>query len=237
MKPDHSSLVSARLDREWRTISHRTRIVATVRSWEVTDVPFDDLDELLALAGYRVPLSTESNDVLLRIVQRAATDDLAARIVLQRILPGLLSQVSRRRAFGDRDSGFEELLGAAWLAIRSARIDHRPEQVAANIVRDAGYRAFVAPARRKSATEVAVDPRTLDETPSVVRVSACEELAGILADARAGGFPPTDLDLVRHLLQVGSPATVARERKITTRTVRNRRDRITARLRRHCEAA
>ncbi len=225
-------LVSGRLDREWAAIRRRPRVLATVRSWGVTDRPFDDLDELLALAGYRVPLSAATNAVLVRIVERAATDDLAARIVLQRILPGLLATVRRRCPRTDRGGGFEELLGAAWLAIRSARTDHEPAQIAANIVRDAGYRAFVAPARRKSATEIVVDPRVLDDAPSVVRISAGEELAALLADARAEGFPPADLDLVRRLLEVGSPAAVAREHEVTTRTVRNRRDRIALKLRR-----
>jgi hypothetical protein len=84
---------------------------------------------------------------------------------------------------------------------------------------------------------VAVDPRALDDEPVARAVTACEELAELLGDARRAGFDPIDLDLVRDLLRTGSPAAVAAERKVTTRTVRNHRDRVTYRLRRLAEAA
>lgn len=228
--------LSARLDAEWARIRSRPPLVARARAWGVTDVPFDDLDELLELAGYRVENTLERNDVLVRLVEIAHTDELASRIVLQRVLPGLLAIVRRRRQPGSWGS-FEELIGAAWLAIRSCRTDRQPERVAAAIVRDAAYRAFIAPVRRLSASEVSVDPRTLEETPFTVILSPCEELAMLLGDALTAGLPRRELDLLRDLVRAGSPATVAAERKVTTRTVRNHRDRATARLRRLALAA
>ena len=222
---------SVALDREWSLIRRRPRVVARARSWGVTAIPFDDLDELLALAGYRVEGTPAHNEVLLRLVELARTDDLASRVVLQRVLPGLLATVRRRHQPDHSGGTLEELVGAAWLAIRSCRTERQPTHVAANIVRDASYRAFIAPARRLSSTEVSVDPKTLDETPAPTTTSSCEELATLLADARAAGVPPADLDLVRDLVRAGSPSTVAADRHVTTRTVRNHRDRITARLR------
>jgi len=229
--------LSGRLDQEWAHICRRPRHVAEARGWGVTDVPFADLDELLALAGYRVEGTAEHNAVLVRLVRLARSDDLASRIVLQRVLPGLLAAARRRREPGDGGQTFEELVAAAWLAIRSCRTEHDPAHIAANIVRDAAYRAFIAPGRRLSATEVSVDPKTLDETPAVIVTSAWEELATLIADARDAGMPSADLDLLRHLVRAGSPATVAKEREVTTRTIRNRRDRVTARLRRLALAA
>ena len=117
------------------------------------------------------------------------------------------------------------------MTIRHAH-PHGKEHVAANLVRDAAYRAFTAPGRRLSSTEIAVDPRTLDEEPYVARIGPCEELATLLADARTFGVPTTDLDLIRELATVGSPGRVAALRAVTPRTVRNHRDRATARLRR-----
>lgn len=228
--------LSARLDREWEAIRRRPRVVAIVRGWGVTDVDFADLDELLVLAGYRVESTPARNDVLVRLVDLARADDLASQIVLQRVLPGLLATVRRRRFPGDAGS-FEELVGAAWLAIRSCRTERQPAHVAANIVRDAAYRAFIAPARRRSASEVAVDPKTLDDTPSTTTTSPFEELAALLAEARSAGIPTGDLELFRDLVRVGSPSTLAAERKVTTRTIRNHRDRATARLKRLTQAA
>jgi hypothetical protein len=176
------------------------------------------------------------NEVLRRLARLGRHDELAARVVLQRELPGLLAAVARRRR--SPDGAFEELVGAAWVTIRSSRTRWDHEQVAANIVRDAAYRAFTAPFRRRSATEIAVDPHTLDETPAVCEVSAGEELATLLAEARAEGVPTSDLDLVRDLVVVGSPGRLARQRQVTPRTVRNHRDKATAQLRRvACDAA
>jgi hypothetical protein len=229
MRSDRT-LLSARLDDDWHRLRHRPAAIGRARSWGVTDVAFGDLDELLVLAGYAGDRTPAQNEVVRRLLARSEHDDLAARVVLQRVLPGLLAAVrGGRRA---HDGAFEELVGAAWLAIRSGRVDRRSDHVAANIVRDAVYRAFTAPRRRRSATEIAVDPHTLDETPAVTRVGACEELATLLAEARADGVPTSDLDLVRDLVAVGSPGRVAAQRRITPRTLRNHRDRATARLRR-----
>jgi hypothetical protein len=122
------------------------------------------------------------------------------------------------------------------MAIRASRTERAPQQIAANIVRDAAHRAFVAPRRRMSATEVAVDPRTLDETPYVHPICAGEELATLLADARAGGVATVDVDLVRDLVSVGSPGRLAAARKVTPRTIRNHRDRAATNLRQFAAA-
>jgi DNA-directed RNA polymerase specialized sigma24 family protein len=193
----------------------------------VTDRVFADLDELLGLAGHRSERTAEANAVLGRLVDAGQVDQLASRVVLQRVLPGLLAAVRRQGPDGD----LEELIGAAWLAIRSYRTDRRPERIAANLVRDATYLAFTAPRRRRSATEVAVDPRRFDETPADDSLNAFQELAGLLAAARRAGLPDEDAELVRRLVRTGSPSAVAAEWNVTTRTVRNRRDKATARLR------
>jgi hypothetical protein len=232
--PALQHVLSARLDREWRLLRRRPAAVARALGWGVTDVAFDDLDELLALVGYHHPPAADRNDALVRLVEIGQDDDLAARIVLQRVLPGLLAVIARRRR--SDDGSFEELIGAAWMAIRACRTERAPQQIAANIVRDAAHRAFVAPRRRMSATEVAVDPKTLDETPYVPRICAGEELATLLADARAGGVAAAHVDLVRDLVAVGSPGRLATARKVTPRTIRNHRDRATANLRQFAAA-
>jgi hypothetical protein len=201
--------------------------VARARAWRVTDRVFADLDELLALAGHRTERTAEANAVLGRLVDAGRVDQLASRVVLQRMLPGLLAAVRRQGPDGDLD----ELIGAAWLAIRSYRTDRRPERIAANLVRDATYLAFIAPRRRRSASEVAVDPRRFDETPADDSLNAFQELAGLLAAARQAGLPDEDAELVRRLVRTGSPSAVAAEWNVTTRTVRNRRDKATARVR------
>jgi hypothetical protein len=225
-RPNRLTL-AARLDHEWDVLRSRPHIVARARSWRATSTPFADLGELLALAGHRTARTREANAVLGRLVDAARTDELASRVVIQRLLPALLAIVRRR---GSRN-GLEELIGAAWLAIRSYRTDRRPERIAANLVHDAEHAAFIAPGRRRMASEIPIDPQLFDETPAEIVLASCEELANLLAEARRAGIPNEDVDLVRHLVRVGSPTIVAAECHVTTRTVRNRRDRAAAHLR------
>ena len=222
--------LSTRLHDEWRSIRRRPHLVARARRWGVTEQPFSDLGELVVLAGFGLPPSTAANEVLRRLVGVAHEDELAERVVLERLMPGLLGIV-RKRPSVDPHGSLEELIGAACLAIHAYDTARRPHRVAANLVRDAGYRAFTAPLRRRSASEVCIDPHALDETPAVVVVSAAEELALLMAEARIAGIDQCDLDLFRALLRHGSPAIVAAERNVTTRTIRNHRDRTAARIR------
>lgn len=223
--------LSSRLDDEWQVLRRRPAVLAHTIAWHVTDTPIEDLDDLLRMCGWRTTPSPAANELLRRLVEHARTDELAARVVLQRILPGLLAIVRRRRRDADPEGCFEELVGAAWLVINAYRADRRRDRVASNLVRDASYRAFTAPSRRRSATEVCVDPHMLDETPAVVVLSSGEELATLMAEGRLAGVDRGDLDLFRELLQGESPSEIASTRKVTVRTVRNHRDRTARRLR------
>jgi hypothetical protein len=228
--------VSAQLQREWERLRSRPAIVDRARGWGVTDCGFDDLDALLELAGFRTVATDETEAVLRRLVIRAADDELAARIVLQRVLPGLLAIVRRRQSrLGD--DMLEHLVAAAWIAIRTFAPNRRPACMAAALIGQADHACFCRPGRRKSSSEVTFDPARVTGMPDEGRVSACEELADVLADARAAGVPNTDLELVRHLLRTGSPGQVARDLQVTARTIRNRRDRVTRRLRQAALAA
>ena len=228
--------VAPRLQREWDRLRYRSRSIGRAREWAVTDVVFDDLDGLLALAGFRTQATDETEAVLRRLVIRAVDDELAARIVLQRVLPGLMAVVRRHHAqFGD--DMLEHLVAAAWIGIRTFTPNRRPACLAAALIADADHACFSRPGRRKSLTEVTFDPARVTRMPDERRPTACEELAGVLADARAAGVPATDLELVTRLLQTGSPGQVARDLHVTARTIRNRRDRVTDHLRRAALAA
>ena len=130
----------------------------------------------------------------------------------------------------------DQIVGAAWIAIRTYRCEVRRDHVAGNLVRDAAYAAFVLPQRRMSATEISLDPRILDDRPAVERESPCDELTRVLAEAQEDGVPTSDVDLVRELLRDGSEA-VAAARQVSSRTIRNRRARATARIRELAVAA
>jgi hypothetical protein len=231
--------LSTRLDREWAHLTTRIAVVRRARSWAITDAPFGTLDELLALAGHRTtdamdgpdPTAAARADELLgRLLALAPTEPIAARVVLQRILPGLMSIV---RAEQRRDAGTDamsELVAEAWVTITRPRSDALPSSdVAARLLNEARHRAFVRPRRRRRiAEEFGVDIDVAVPAHS----SSFDEVVAVLAEARRGGLPAAHLDVVRGLLDHGTSRRLAAATGITARTVYNRKRDAVARIRR-----
>lgn len=229
--------IRPRLEQEWSRLRHRPTAVTRARSWHVTEDDFDDLDGLLRLAGFGVPSTTATSEVFHRLVETGRHDDLAARVALQRLLPGLLAVVRRRAADSDGPDGLlEEIVGAAWIMIRCYDLDRRPACLAAALVWGADHRAFRTGtqlrARRERRAGASIMDRMLDVWPDrSTAATPHDELAEVLADARSAGVDEDDLWLVQRLVETGSTEAVAAELGVTARTIRNRRDRVTYRLR------
>ena len=217
-----------RLVLEWTRLRSRPQHLRTASTWRIVDGPVASLDEVLTAVGYESTPTPDAERRLRRLVGIARDDELAARVVLQRILPGLLAVVRRRR--GQADHVFEELLGAAWIAVRTYNPARAPHSIAAALISDADYGAFRAGARRRSSTERPAGAE-VDDLPHVHEPSACEQLAALFVDALDAGIAPADLDLLRQLLDAPTTNELAAVMRITPRTIRNRRDRITTRLR------
>lgn len=217
-----------RLALDWTRLRTRPDHCATADGWQLVDEPVRDLRQILDAVGFEQPADAACEARLRRLVGIAAEDDLAARIVVQRLLPGLLAVVRRRR--GQSDHVFEELLGAVWIAIRTFNPARSPRSIAASLIADADYAAFRAAARRRSAEEWPTD-LDFDARPDVAEPSSYEQLAEVLADAEAAGVDAADLDLVRMLLAAPTANHLAEVMQITPRTIRNRRARAVAKLR------
>ena len=136
---------------EWRRAAVNRRNVATANAWGLPGDPVRDLFELVHRAGFERPADdNEADEYLSRLVQLAKTEQLAARAVLQRIMPGLLNISARRAPITDGGiaGAFERLISAAWVVIKGFPIDTRPRRVAANLLLDVEYAAFVRDERR-----------------------------------------------------------------------------------------
>jgi hypothetical protein len=228
----HVSL-SEWLEREWRSLAQRPGVLDTVRSWNVIapGAPrIVSLDDLLRRTGFRTSASAAADAVLCRLVDLAATEPLAARIVLQRILPGLFAIAREEQQREPRTDAFDVLYAEAWMSIQQYRTASRSTQVAARLLSDARCRAFTNPRRRRRVVEVLRPPHRLEEPPPP-DPSPFEELTTLLTDVRACGLPDGDLDVVRGLLRYDSAAGYAVHAKVDQRTVRYRRDRSVARIR------
>ena len=229
----HTSLLphntGGRLALEWTRLRTRPSAVRGANRWHLLDHPVDDLDQILRAIGFETANSVDAEQRLRRLVVIAADDELAGRVVVQRLLPGLLAVVRRRRRFDGGDDVFDELLGAAWEIIRTFNPGRRPSCLAAALIADADYRAFRSEHRRKRHETVHL---AAPEThPDTVVTHPSDELTELFREAIAIGVPEADIELLRQLLDAPTAIALARELRVTPRTVRNRRDRITRRLR------
>lgn len=228
------------LDNEWDRLRVSRRCLRHVKSWAADDAPpaftrvvaeVSDLDELISATQRGVQPAGSDDTILLRLVEMSRHDQLAGRIVIQRILPGLISRAIRYRSFHDGIDPTEIVVATAWIAIRSFDVDRRGRHVAAALISDAVYQAFRQPLRRRSSAEVAMAPGSFHRLIAEQPTHPIVELADVIRDAHAAGVPDRDIDLLRQLARTESPRLVARDRHITDRTIRTHRARAVARVR------
>lgn len=231
------------LDREWQRIARCPRTVHAANTWRVCPTQFSSLDELLTAAGYHgKKCDPVADQVLARLVRHAADDQLAARIVLQRVLPPIIA-IARRRG-KTCGGGFDEAMGSVlshvWEVIRTYPIERRPAKIAANIVRDTEYFAFVRANRRRplhipvddmsdsTAMQFATDSRGNSMRNGTDRgdMTSSVLLRELLREAQASKLSAGSLRVLEELSDC-SLSDFAEQRGITERMARNlRRDAI-----------
>src|SRR5262245_29022088 len=84
--------VARRLNDEWRRLATSPAFRVHLRQWPVMLARYDDGNQLLAATGRDGGLPTAEADQLLAVlIALAHHDELAARVVLQRVIPGLIN--------------------------------------------------------------------------------------------------------------------------------------------------
>lgn len=228
----HRTNVIDVLEAEWEELAGSPRLADALRAWAADD-PTLDFDSPAALVA-----TTESRDrpgdadaVLAALARRAGTDDLAARFLLQLVLPGCKRLV---RLYGRRDP--EEwaalVVSTMWDRIRHYPIDRRPERVAANLLFDVRQR--VIRALRRHRPTAPLDHLPEHDLPAIAPGPgpAAEVVSAIGEAVRRGRVDLDDARLV-VLTRLGevTVAEVARHARTGEQTVRRRRHRAEARLR------
>lgn len=227
----------ARLDREWARLRRHPRSLRVVRSWAAAEPPGP---VALALTGItdlgamieRTRHGARADALLCRLIELAESEPLAGRIVIQRLLPGLIARSAPYRDYRTDLDPTEVVVAAAWIALRGYDVRRRPRHVAASLISDATFQAFRRPLRRKSATELATSPhelRTIEADPG----PGCPttHLVHVLREASAAGLPAGDVELIGRLVRAESPGCVAAHYGVTPRTIRNRRHAAIGRIR------
>jgi len=216
---------------EWNRLRLRPEVLSHATGWRLTDEPLDDLDQVLHMIGYGRTTTEPTEQALHALLVIAADDQLAARVVVQRLLPGLLAIVARRGRFGSTENALEELVGVAWIVIRTFNPERRPSCLAAALISDVYEQTFRSHRRRQRIAEEPID-ESLDTTDSTPERSPVEELAELVADAVEMGLADDhDIELVRSLITEPRAIDAAALLEVTPRTYRNRRDDLTERLR------
>lgn len=238
--PHHRFLLS-RLQREWNLLRSRRSALQRATAWGLTGAALTSLDELLVLTGLGANQTDASFDeALRRLVAIARRDDLAARVVLQRMLPGLSASAKRfSSTFDGQLDALDELLSEAWTVIRSFPIERRDRYVIKNMLRDCEYHAFLK-ARRRLLVHELTDPVTFDWSAPTTPEPAAEPLAVVLEllrRARDAGMSDADLAVATALLNNRTVKQAANQLHVTDRTVRNRRHALVRQLRALAEAA
>jgi hypothetical protein len=238
--------VLRRLHDEWTHLSIRASELRAVRSWGLPGAPVQSLDDVLARCGYRAGATVAGDvrdhyaagdddahdDYLLRIVALARTNSLAARIVLQRILPGLSAAAGRHsNNSAQRHGVLDDLVANAWPIIRNYPVERRPRRIVSNLVRDTAFQTFVRPVRRRSSGEIPTTHDRLHESAVVQNSESLDELVALLHEARRKGMAQADIDLICQLVSLGSTDEVALLHNVTPRTIRNHRSAVVHRLR------
>lgn len=193
------------LDAEWRHFIHSSAAADAVERWRRHDPALAELETVEDVLALR--RDQERADVVLRaLVTRAPTDPVAARVVLQSILPGLV-RIACWYADDDPEGAAGEVMAIAWERICSYPA-HRSGEVAPNLLLDVrkqmrfdreplGTFAPAAPVR--SAEDVVVEALLFEElrAAELARVGVAESFDLVIA-SRVDGHRIVDIAAARN---------------------------------------
>jgi hypothetical protein len=227
---------------DWELWRHTREAAAAVDRWRsgrLCPAACSTVDDVVAACGRDRAVAQERADARLAVLagEAARGDRAAARVVLQRVLPGLVSQAARRASQLSRpfDELVHELAASAWFVIVSYPVERRPIKVAVNVVRDADYRLFgYTPVAERPERLFPVEPwvvdrlaetrARLDGRPEDAPKLASIELLEFLGYAVARGFSRPEAQLLAELFGLGLPVPeVARKHGVAPRTMRRYR--------------
>lgn len=181
-----------RLQHDWDGLAADPAAHDRLAAWRAEDPALAGLDDLTALraAAHDRTDPAAGDRILAALARRAPTDDLAARILLHLLLPGIRALANRLWWLDDGTEQASAAVAAVYERIRTYPYLRRPARIAANILADARQQ-LVRQARpqRPPAEPLPLDadlegslpaPPDLEPTPG-------EELLGLLRWAVGGG--------------------------------------------------
>lgn len=210
---------------EWERLAHKPMVLRRVNGWDFMPHPVNNLDEVLELCGFGKPVDdTDADELLWHLVRHAETDELAARIVLHRVMPSIMNIAVRRGRIvqGGVSTATTDAISTAWMVIRTFPHQRRRHKIAANIVRDIEYHGFFREKRLVRVQEIQVSDYTLERLiDNEQDTDEHNDFADILVSASEMGVEQKHTDLLARLASGTHSTEIAAEWGVSPRTVRN----------------
>jgi DNA-directed RNA polymerase specialized sigma24 family protein len=216
-------------ERDWQRELHRPAMRSQFRAWQDTDAALSRFEDVRALLhflrgrGSRV----EKDAVLSALLTRARWEPLAARVVLEAILPGLKKLSGRLLTDSrEREELWSAVMACAWERIRTYPVERRPRRVAANLLLDTLRGTLAALSTRRS-PDTQTFPAQLEAPPP------CDsDVDALLAQAVAAGAVSEDEAELILLTRIdgASLKVLAADRGLSFDTLKHRRHRAERRL-------
>ena len=224
------------LDDEWMALCDSRTGCQALATWATDPVlaGLSDLDAVVRMIQRR-GRPVESDRILLSLLRRASSDNVAARTVLQALMPGLKTLIATYRLSGTREDVAADVIEAAFERIRCYPCDRRPARVAANLLHDTRqtlWRDGCRERRLRLVTDPLIDEMHERLTAHHADSSATDELVELVCDAVREAQLPTQgarLILLTRVLDV-SVEELAGETGGKAQTIRKRRRTAEARL-------
>lgn len=224
--------VFSQLDREWIALARRPATAADLaRACELAGVAGPaELVKAIRRAG-----PEDADSVMAHLAGQARDGcDVAARALLQLLLPGTCRLAARWWALGSTEERAAAAVAAVYDRIRRYPLDRRPARIAANILLDANQ--DLARAARRIVAErqrtAPVEPRLLLAQLREPEPTAAEELREVVEDAIDAGLVPAHwaaLIVATHVEGDDLPS-IAQRTGTPVRTLQWRRRRAEAAL-------
>ncbi len=219
------------LDHDWCCQASGSRSRHALRRW-AEDQPvfglFVDLDQMLVHV-HRRGHPAMSDRVLAALAKLAPIDNVAARALLQAMLPGLKALTHSFRWWGDPEETAAAVVAACWERIRTYPFERRPRRIAANILLDTRQRVIRQHNRATSdIDQIGVEELISDQDG----IHPAVELLGHVADAmRHGRLEHDDARLILLTRLADVPISeLASAGGLGAETIRRRRRVAEARL-------
>lgn len=221
------------LDAEWDTLRDSAAMSEALARWRTADpaLGFPTVAALVAAVERRDVDPRVTDRILAGLARHARDDAMAARLLLQLLLPGckrLVHRYGRNR----KQERAAFVVAEAWEHIRRYPLERRPERVAANILLDVRQR-LLRWLRRQALEERVADLPDTALPPVPGGPEPTQEAVALLGSAvRRGEIDRSSARLIALTRIAGlSVAEIAQRRGVKEQTLRRWRLRAEARVR------